>query len=241
MLHSFIEKYVGNPITRATANLAKFYVTVPGAIKTVRVRAPSVNFGIHYFSLLKNGVAQYTPAGNMLIVTPGTPGEKLNQNIAVAIGDVLQFDAFQSFTGNINQPVFFEVVIDDGLPARQDAEIETAALADEAEEAGTVDLGFVSVISEMSADKECRVRLYRTTEYRDADAARPIGTDPEGDHGLIVECVFTGAESLNAKQAAIATDDEDPRTGEIAYAVQNLTGDDDEVITVTIPHLRLEE
>jgi hypothetical protein len=239
MLHSFIEKYVGARLIRATANLAKFYVTIPGVIKTVRVRAPSVNFGTHYFSFLKNGVAQYTPLGNMIQITPGVFGEKLNQNIAVAIGDVLQFDAAQVTTGDINQPIFFEVVIDDQLPARESVEIETASLADDAEEQGQVTIGKVAVISEMAADRACRVRLYRTTEYRDADEERPVGEDPTGDHGLIVECVFASAGSLNAKQVAIASDDEDPRTGEVAYAIQNLSGSTAEVL-VTIPHLVLE-
>lgn len=236
MEHSFIEKRTGT-VTVATANLAKFYPTVSGIIKTVRVRLPSTPTGTHTFNLYRNGVAQFTPLVNAIHVAGGSYGEKVDQTLPVDAGDVLQFDLVTKGFGSVIGPMFFEIVIDDQLPARETVDIVTAALDDLDEETGTVTLGKVSIISELEADKACRVRLYRTAAYMAADLARPIGTDPTGDHGLIVEVVFEEAESVIAKQAAIATDDEDPRTGEISYAVQNLTGDDDEIVTVTIPHL----
>lgn len=43
----------------------------------------------------------------------------------------------------------------------------------------------------ISTDAPCRLRMYTTAAKRDADLSRAIGTDPTGDHGLILEFVST--------------------------------------------------
>ena len=42
-------------------------------------------------------------------------------------------------------------------------------------------------------DRAARVRLYATVAKQEADASRPIGTDPAGDHGLLFEYVTTSS------------------------------------------------
>lgn len=38
---------------------------------------------------------------------------------------------------------------------------------------------------------DLRVRLYASAAHRSADASRAVGTDPTGDHGLLLEFVST--------------------------------------------------
>lgn len=46
-------------------------------------------------------------------------------------------------------------------------------------------------IMRVATSSPARLRLYATTEQRDADADRDVGTDPEGNHGLYLELVTT--------------------------------------------------
>ena len=49
----------------------------------------------------------------------------------------------------------------------------------------------------VTADRACRVRLYRTTAQRDADETRPTGTLPTAtgpDHGCFLEAIFDGPD-----------------------------------------------
>lgn len=124
------------------------------------------------------------------------------------------------------------------LPPEADATIVTASLADTAVEEDTVTLGKVSIIARIEADRACRVRLYNTAAARTADAARAVGVDPTVA-GLIAECVFAGAGTALAREAAIAYDCEAVRTGDIPYSIQNLSGSAS-TVTVTIPRLVLE-
>lgn len=45
----------------------------------------------------------------------------------------------------------------------------------------------------VNVDQAMRVRVYGSDAARDADAARPIGEDPTGEHGLILELVLDAA------------------------------------------------
>jgi hypothetical protein len=68
----------------------------------------------------------------------------------------------------------------------------TASLAPNAEQ----DLDLPSMptayrLLALATDVPARVRLYDSETKRTADVARPIGTDPTGDHGLMLEYVTT--------------------------------------------------
>lgn len=51
--------------------------------------------------------------------------------------------------------------------------------------------GVGAMILSVETNVPARVRLYASDADRDADAARPIGTDPTGDHGLQLEYITT--------------------------------------------------
>lgn len=68
----------------------------------------------------------------------------------------------------------------------------TASLATDASETGTVTMAIGYRLLKIETSRAARVRVYTTAAARTADAARAIGTDPTGDHGLVAE-VVTGA------------------------------------------------
>jgi len=45
----------------------------------------------------------------------------------------------------------------------------------------------------LATNRAARVRAYSTSAHRTADAARAAGTDPTGNHGLLLEVVTTAA------------------------------------------------
>lgn len=82
--------------------------------------------------------------------------------------------------------------------SRATASHTTASLANLAIEKSTINMAASFDLFEITADRACRVRLYRTTAQRDADETRPIGTlptDTDPDHGCFLEVIFTSADS----------------------------------------------
>jgi hypothetical protein len=127
--------------------------------------------------------------------------------------------------------------LDSSLPARAQATKTTASLAANASETGTVTIAKSYRLLKLTTNRPARVRLYTTAAKRDADASRPIGTDPTGDHGLQFEFVSTA--SLLAAHCAPLVDgtnlEGSPSTA-IPIAVQNRdTGAG--AVTVTLDYL----
>jgi hypothetical protein len=85
----------------------------------------------------------------------------------------------------------YSVILGGSMPQRGTVAKTTASLAAGASESGTIDLGKSYRLMTISTSAPARVRLYTTTAKRDADAARALGTDPTGDHGLMLEFVST--------------------------------------------------
>lgn len=136
MEHSFIEKYTGGRIFRITlptADVSKLFATFPGTIKTLRVRGPGISAGTHRFNFYLNGVAQYVPA-SAFDVGPAGESEKTGLSIAIVEGDVMSWDLISSTTGSVEPPVFFEIIIDDGiatiLASALDTDVTLAANSD---------------------------------------------------------------------------------------------------------------
>jgi hypothetical protein len=80
-----------------------------------------------------------------------------------------------------------------GSGSRTNTVITTASLAVNATENNTVTLAGGYRLLRATTDRACRVRLYTTAAKRTADAARVVGVDPTGDHGLLFEFVPTAA------------------------------------------------
>lgn len=75
----------------------------------------------------------------------------------------------------------------------------------------------------VGADKAGRLRVYATAAQRAADAARAIGTDPVGNHGLLLEIVSTGLVTYRLSPAVDFVP-EDPNTKTLYASIQNLSG-----------------
>lgn len=78
-----------------------------------------------------------------------------------------------------------------GIGGRDTASHTTASLAAAAAEDFTLALSKSFALFKVETDVQARVRVYASAAYRAADAARAVGVDPTGDHGLIAEVVTT--------------------------------------------------
>lgn len=76
---------------------------------------------------------------------------------------------------------------------RATASYTTASLANAASETGTITLAKTYRLLRITTDRAARVRLYTTAAKRTADAARAIGVDPTGDHGVVLDYVTTAS------------------------------------------------
>lgn len=134
-----------------------------------------------------------------------------------------------SLVGNIKGP-------SGGAASRDDAVYTTGSLAHGAEETGTITMGKGYRLLAISLDGPARVRLYTTAAKLTADASRPVGADPQGDHGLMFE--FVGTEALLSADLSPVVDG-DCASASVPIAVQNLSGATD-TITVTLTYVATE-
>jgi hypothetical protein len=127
-----------------------------------------------------------------------------------------------------------------GSPARGDVTVTTASLADGATQTGVITLGKSSLILKFTASCACRIRLYSTSAYRTADAARPPGTDPTGEHGVMLDIVLpAGNSTWDLSPLAAVTNDDAPPISDIYYAIQNKSGAA-AAVTATLTRITLE-
>lgn len=89
-----------------------------------------------------------------------------------------------------------------------------------------------------STNRPARVRVYATSAQRTADAARAIGTDPTGNHGLLFELVTTAAQLSYTLSPAVDFSSDDG-TSNFYAAVTNLDTTTGTVVT-TYSYIRTE-
>lgn len=77
------------------------------------------------------------------------------------------------------------------VTSRVTSTFTTPSLASGASWSGLIPLSVGYRLYRIATSVPARVRLYATAAQRDADASRPVGTDPTGDHGLLFEFVTT--------------------------------------------------
>jgi hypothetical protein len=120
-----------------------------------------------------------------------------------------------------------------GLTARRTVAFSTASIATSVLENADVTINLAAQCYRVATNRAARVRAYGTAAHRTADTARAIGTDPTGDHGLLMEVVTTAAIlALNLPPVDLVNVDATPSTT-IYFAVTNLdvsTG----VVTTTL-------
>jgi hypothetical protein len=114
---------------------------------------------------------------------------------------------------------------DTGAVVARDTETyTTASLANLADEDGYIVLSEGYRLMKIQTDRACRVRVYATDAHRTADAARPVGTDPTGDHGLIFEYVAVGAETRILNPFVDGANMEAVPDNDIPLSIENRSG-----------------
>lgn len=125
-------------------------------------------------------------------------------------------------------------------PSRETVTVITSSLADDATDNVSIPLGKSFRLLAIETSVAARVRLYATPGDRTADAARPIGTDPTGDHGVILDHATTpGDTEWRFSPLVDGSSMEDPPEANIAAAITNISGSTAS-IAVTLTFLELE-
>ncbi len=220
---------------------------VTGFIEEVYVDAKAANAnGDATFDVHLEGVT---------IFTDQTQRPKLLQNqtaglrvlaapVAVARGQWIQIDCDVLPSGGFGNKLVFEIVFSDtGSGTRSVGEATTPLLAAGATHEGTITLALTYAALVIELSHAARLRLYSTAAFRTADAARGIGTLPEGspnEHGLMLE-VITTADNLILllAPAVIGYNGEDSASASIPYSLTNLSGAS-AVVTIAVTHVPLE-
>lgn len=79
----------------------------------------------------------------------------------------------------------------------------TSAIASQVSTALSLPLGRAFLLLSASSDFPARIRIYTNEAYRFADLNRATGTEPIGEHGLILE-IITTASNLNLDLSPMA-------------------------------------
>lgn len=220
----FIDKYVTR-LSSPRNNLAGFSLPWDGTIRAARVRGVNAH-GETNFNFQLDGVYQFAPtiSGSLILSTVIHSAEFDGLAIAAAKDSTIRWDAVK-VASLANGPFFFELDIESAanIGRRETANKTTASLANAATESSTVPLGKFVMLRKVTADRSCRVRLYLSTAHRTADLARPIGTDPEGEAGVLMDLYLTPGNLVWEMAQALPI--YDPLgVGDIVAAVTNLSG-----------------
>lgn len=114
----------------------------------------------------------------------------------------------------------------------------TASIADGVTETSALVLHPSVRLFKVATSRAARVRIYATAAQRTADAARPIGTDPIGNHGLLFEFV-TSADILSYTLTPAVDLTADGSDSTYYVSVTNLSGATG-VVTTTFYYVRTE-
>ena len=125
-----------------------------------------------------------------------------------------------------------------GGGTRDEEEFTTGSLADGAYEEDVLAWHPSVRLYKIETDIPARVRVYASTAHRDADADRPVGTKPTGDHGRLFEFV-TIPTDLVWTLSPIVDMSSDVDDGQYGITVTNMSGSTD-TVTVTFYYVRTE-
>lgn len=173
---------------------------------------------------------------------PGAPGEGLNwlglwsSATAYVENDAVRYDgsSYVAIATSTNETpssvsAFWDLIAEKGatgaLVPRDVATLTTGSLANGAEVQTTVEMSYGYRLYRIETDKPARVRLYGNAAKQAADASRPVGTDPTGDHGLLFEFVTTvSVLSSYLSPLVDGANFESPPTVDTPITVTNLSG-----------------
>lgn len=114
----------------------------------------------------------------------------------------------------------------------------TASLANNVSEDSSLVLHPSFRAYKVETNRAARIRIYATSAQRDADAARTIGIDPTGNHGLLFELV-TSSDILSYTLSPAVDFTADNGTATYYMSITNLSGATG-VVTVTFYYVRTE-
>lgn len=102
-------------------------------------------------------------------------------------------------------------------------EFTTETMAIGGEVSGSVNIAKAFIIHRVVADQPCRIRLYSTNDFRINDSGRPIGTDPTGEFGLLLELVLIPSFlDFSLSPPAVCYNGDNPISSATYFAVQNM-------------------
>lgn len=126
------------------------------------------------------------------------------------------------------------------LFSRTTATVTTTNISTGATWSGTISLGYSYRILAVETSVPARVRLYDTPAHLISDDPRPIGTDPIGEHGVMMDLVTEiGNLNYNTNPAVDGYNNESPLSINIPIAITNLSGSSNAII-VTVTYIRSE-
>ena len=91
---------------------------------------------------------------------------------------------------------------------------------------GLVGRGVEQGLLKISTNKRARVRMYGDATKRTADLARAIGTDPSGDHGVLLDYANTATASGRLSQVSPHVDAHNLDTNPLNKTYLNITNYD---------------
>lgn len=101
----------------------------------------------------------------------------------------------------------------------------TASMADSASVTEAVTIAKSCMLSRLTVDKPCRVRVYRNAAFASADLSRATTTAATGQHGLVLDIVFTtGDLDWWLVGSPLYINAESTRSNQMTVTVQNLSG-----------------
>jgi hypothetical protein len=240
MKHPF-ERIYTQVISRITSKLLYMRAPFDGTIVRCGVWQDNLNFQSMIYNLRVNGVTQFTGSGRMICGGVVGSSVKTGLSIPVLLGQTIEIYMDAVSQNQVNPNFVFLVEIDDGSNTLKQVILTTTSLANLAEYTGTMTLGQSFIIAKVASDKACRFRAYRTAAYRTADSARAIGTDPTGEHGLIVDVVTTVSNlGIDLEPLATGVNGDDPQVSDVYVAVQNKSGSTG-TVQVTVDVIKVKE
>lgn len=151
--------------------------------------------------------------------------------------------ALTALTSTVNNLSVTVAQIQADMQSRLDRTIKTLTLTGVTSGntiSGVWNLAKSFVLIKGEVNRPCRVRLYAKSAYRDADASRPLGTDPSGEHGLICDIAFpTGNLEIDFSPVIIGANLDTPISKDIYYNITNMDSVDGD-ITVSLSLIELE-
>lgn len=231
-------------LVAAGEGVAELMSPVDGTLEAVTVflRGAPNAAGDAVFDVHKGGQTVWADQTERLKLLSGQSTGTRALAAPVQRGEWVRIDADVVPAGGFGAPLGFLLTFRDTQSGeRATVQGQTAQLQPGAEAVGTLAMARTFAALRVETSAPARFRLYTSAAYRTADAARGIGTLPEGapnEHGLLIEVVTTeGNLTLDLAPAVLGWSAEN--SVNLPFALANLSGAA-AALTVTMTFIALE-